>query len=209
MHQSYLMMAAISMTKWGTVTEFNRVWSGIKSQVRIMNALDSLGFTVLQPETKLNLDQKNLHGPDNEVYWWDLKAGVDFIAIKDGKAYLIDAKGQRYYSDGATTYTRGYKGLRLVSTVQNQPQKFQNLNKSLQNIMGNKRLDIDDIRSCTIIVPSPKFLSRDDSDPKRALTRLLSLDQQQIDEISKKLLPHKPDSMTAVRNRLQTAAYAN
>lgn len=219
MYHVYKTMGQIAQKNFGASTEFNRVWSGIKSQARVMKIMNELGFDISQPDYKIQLDEKNLHSPKNEIYWWDLKSGVDFIAVKDGQAYLVDAKGQRYYSEGATIYATGYKGLRDISSVTVRPQNFANLCHSLQNFIRKQGLDTSTIQSCTIVVPSQKTWDQpidktnlsieSPEQAKQKLIKFMTLPQQNRDEVERKLMPVKQDKLQEVTNRIKTFSYAH
>lgn len=73
-----------------------RFWNGVKSQLAVIHALlDSNQYKVLIP----NYAQDKTKTPerDNEILQWDVRSGVDLIALsKDGTtALLIDAKGRK------------------------------------------------------------------------------------------------------------------
>lgn len=68
---------------------FATFWSGIKSEVAIVRVLSTTGYRVLLPEYSLNPDRER-----DETLQFDVRSGVDIIAEKDHRVFLIDAKGR-------------------------------------------------------------------------------------------------------------------
>ncbi len=73
-------------------TNLPKILGGIKNELAIIRALKRGGYTILLPDYAQ--DTTEIPDEDNEVLQWDVKSGVDFIAVKNGKAVLVDAKGR-------------------------------------------------------------------------------------------------------------------
>lgn len=83
-------------TDFGKSYNLLRFWNGVKSQLAVIHALlDSDQYRVFIPDYAQ--DRAKTPERDNEVLQWDVRSGVDLIALsKDGTtALLIDAKGRK------------------------------------------------------------------------------------------------------------------
>lgn len=91
-------LARARAAKQGEVRSF---WNGVKAEIGIARAFLARDYRVFLPD--YTQDPLDVEDEENEVLQWDVRCGVDFVAIKDGEFFLIDAKG-RY---GEHTYN-GY-----------------------------------------------------------------------------------------------------
>jgi hypothetical protein len=89
-------MQLLCESNFGRQYNFGLFWSGVKSELAVINALQDSGkYRVLIPD--YSQDPSTTPPEENEVLQWDVLSGTDIIAISnDGsEAILIDVKGRK------------------------------------------------------------------------------------------------------------------
>ena len=191
MYETALLYEKISRSRFGRMSRIGSLWSGVKSQVGVMNMFINNGFEVHVPNYIVTDDVLNdSESSANEVLHWDVRAGVDLIATNrdEGRPhiFLIDAKGR------STMNNDDEPTRRFIATVENRRfRKGGELNKSLRNFFLREGLVLDRedrIPSAQIIVPTDyerryEHFLQSAYNPRNGLVLLTRLGQQESRDI--------------------------
>jgi hypothetical protein len=93
----------IAQSSDGDLDGLRGFWNGVKSEHAVASALLSGGYKVFLPNHMQ--DQYEVDDEDNEVLQWDVRNGVDLVAVKGDTVYLIDAKGRMRTDDRDERHT--------------------------------------------------------------------------------------------------------
>lgn len=138
-------------------------WNGVRAEATILSELHNRGYRVFLPN--YSEDPYEIPWENNEVLQWDIKSGVDMVGEKNGKVYLIDAKGERYLRDKELGRGERIGGSVYVSESYKTDSgpRMNRLPPSLRHFIA--ALAPDDIRRATIIIPTSNSAYVENSEP--------------------------------------------
>ncbi len=186
-----LMMESLGSSRLYSFTDFGNLWRGIKGQVGLMKAMSSLGYTIHQPSYRLTDSiMDNPAHLSNEVRYWDVLGGIDFIAVSphDNQPLLVDSKSRANEQIGHDKFVR-----KLPEIIEDDG-KFGN---SVASFLRSRSLNPEAAKRAKIIFPTSANIGDKNglNDifelPRDALNHLRSL----LVEFESNTLPVRNDSV--------------
>lgn len=196
-HKRVELFDSISKSETGKAELFDAFWNGVRSEAATLSVLDSLGYRVFLPD--YTQDPYEVAWENNEVLQWDVKSGVDMVALrKDNIAFLIDSKGNRVVKDddGRVMQRATAEVIVGASFKKDGGLQMHRLPPILRNFVSS--LKPTDIRRVKIILPtdSSNFVDNPTSNgDKEFLQNFIKPKGYIRDEIAEKLGHRKPSAV--------------